>query len=184
MKVYCTLVAGMLAAAVALWLAQVVEAGPVPSVDLGAIQPPDHNKVFLVGHGVGVQIYACSATNTGFAWTFVAPRANLFNDEGKLIITHFAGPTWEANDGSRVVGTVVPGGSVTVDRTAVPWLLLAATPSHHGAAGGRLGRTTFVQRINTTGGIAPDAATCNAGTVGARAEVPYTADYLFWKRTG
>jgi Protein of unknown function (DUF3455) len=82
------------------------------------------------------------------------------------------------------VGKVVDGGSVTVDPTAVPWLLLAATPSDRGPAGGRLGDTTFIQRLNTAGGIAPAATTCNPATVGARAEVPYTADYYLWKKTG
>jgi hypothetical protein len=61
------------------------------------IQVPDGNKVFLVGHGVGVQIYSCNATSSGFAWGFVAPRANLYDDSGKLIITHFgrmSGSSW------------------------------------------------------------------------------------------
>ena len=77
---------------------------------------PAGNKVFLVGHAVGVQIYSCSSTPTGFGWTFVAPRADLFNDRGKLIMSHFGGPTWQARDGSRVVGKVA--GTATVDRKA------------------------------------------------------------------
>jgi hypothetical protein len=57
--------------------------------------------------------------NAGVVWSFVAPRANLYADNGKVIVTHFGGPTWEARDGSRAVGRVVDGGSVTVDRTAI-----------------------------------------------------------------
>jgi len=44
--------------------------------------------------------------------------------------------------------------------------------------------TTYIQRINTTGGLAPPAAECTAATVGTVAEVAYTADYYFWKKTG
>ena len=53
--------------------------------------------MFLIGHAVGVQIYSCN----GVVWSFVAPRANLVDDQGKLIISHFAGPTWQAKDGSK-----------------------------------------------------------------------------------
>jgi hypothetical protein len=139
----------------------------------------DGSKVFLVGHGVGVQIYSCNATASGFTWGFVAPRANLYDDNGKLIITHFAGPTWQAKDGSKVVGGLAK--AVTVDRTAIPWLRLSAVSTAPGPDGDRLAHTTFIQRIATTGGVAPAAAECNAGTAGTVTEVPYTADYYFWK---
>jgi hypothetical protein len=72
---------------------------------------------------------------------------------------------------------------VTVDTTAIPWLLLSAR-TFAGADGDRLVPTTYVQRIETAGGLAPPAPTCTAATAGAVAEVPYTADYYFWKRTG
>jgi hypothetical protein len=137
----------------------------------GGIKVPEGNKLFLVGHAVGVQIYSC----TPIGWTFVAPRANLYKDNGELVATHFAGPTWQGKDGSTVVGARVNG--VTVDATAVPWLLLSAVSTTEG----RFAKTTFIQRIATTGGLAPAAASCNASTAGAQAEVPYTADYTFWK---
>jgi len=175
------LLAGVLAAAAVLSLTQVALAGPPPPVVPSKIQVADGNKVFLVGHAVGVQIYSCNATSSGFAWGFVAPRANLYDDHGKLIITHFAGPTWQAKDGSRVVGQLVD--FITVDPTAIPWVLLSASTTP-GPDGDRLVATTYVQRIATTGGLAPPAADCNAATAGAVAEVPYTADYYFWKRTG
>ena len=74
---------------------------------------------------------------------------------------------------------------MTVDPTAIPWLLLKATVHTEGPTGGdRLVPTTFIQRINTVGGIAPAAASCSAATVGARADVPYTADYLFFTKSG
>lgn len=175
--------AGLVAAAAALALIPLAQAGPKPPVVPGPIAVGAGNKVFLVGHAVGVQIYTCAAGTTGFAWTFVAPRANLYDDHGKLIVTHFAGPTWQAKDGSKVVGQVVDGGRVTVDPTAIPWLLLAAVPTAS-SPGGKLGHTTFIQRIATTGGLAPAAATCNATTAGNVAEIAYTADYYLWKKHG
>jgi Protein of unknown function (DUF3455) len=175
------LLAGIVAAAVVLSLAQAAQAGPPAPVVPSKIEVGDGNKVFLVGHAIGVQIYSCNATSSGFAWGFVAPRANLYDDNGKLIITHFAGPTWQAKDGSRAVGHVVD--SVTVDPTAIPWVLLSASTTP-GPDGDRLVATTFIQRIATTGGLAPPAADCNAATAGTVAEVPYTADYYFWKHTG
>jgi hypothetical protein len=172
------LLAGIVAAAAALSLVQVAQAGPPAPVVPGAITVPDGNKVFLVGHGVGVQIYSCN----GVVWGFVAPRANLYANNGKLIITHFAGPTWQAKDGSTVVG--LAEASITVDPTAIPWLRLSAASTAAGSDGDLLVGITFIQRIATTGGLAPPAAECNATTAGTVAEVPYTADYYFWKRTG
>jgi hypothetical protein len=172
------LLAVIAAAAAALPLMQVAQAGPPPPVVPDAIKVPVGNKVFLIGHAVGVQIYSCN----GVVWSFVAPRANLYNKHGKLIITHFAGPTWEAKDGSTVVGRAEA--SITVDPTAIPWLRLAAASTAAGPDGDRLVATTYVQRIATTGGLAPPAAECNATTAGTVAEVPYTADYYFWKKTG
>jgi hypothetical protein len=172
------LLPAIVAAAAVLSLTQVAQAGP-PSPDVPPeIQVPAGNKVFLVGHAVGVQIYSCN----GVAWGFVAPRANLYNDHGKLIITHFAGPTWQAKDGSRVVGLAEK--AVTVDRTAIPWVRLSAASTAAGPDGDRLVATTYIQRIATTGGLPPPAADCNPTTAGTVAEVPYTADYYFWKHTG
>jgi hypothetical protein len=72
--------------------------------------------------------------------------------------------------------------NITVDATAIPWLQLAVASTAAGPDGDRLVNTTFIQRIATTGGLAPPAAECNTTTAGTEAEVPYTADYYFWKR--
>src|SRR3954454_15209819 len=85
-------------AAIAAFLVPLAQATKPPVPDVPAdIKVPDGNKLFLVANATGVQIYTCTATG----WTFVAPRADLFDDNGKLIITHFAGPTWESKDGSQ-----------------------------------------------------------------------------------
>ena len=74
--------------------------------------------------------------------------------------------------------------SVTVDATAIPWLRLSAASTAAGTDGDRLVDTTYIQRIATTGGLAPPATECTAATAGTVAEIPYTADYCFWKHTG
>jgi Protein of unknown function (DUF3455) len=172
------------AAAVAVMTAlpaQAANAGPTPPSVPPEIAVQAGHKLFLVGHAVGVQIYRCNATGSGYGWSFVGPRANLYGDNGKLITTHFGGPTWQAKDGSTAVGTLVR--PAPVDPTAIPWLLLSAkgTP---GADGDRLARTTYIQRIATTGGLMPSAGECNVSTAGTVNEVAYTADYYFWKAKG
>jgi len=177
------LVAAIVAAATAAGpMAQIAHAEPQGPAVPSTIAVEDGNKVFLVGHAVGVQIYSCNATSSGPSWGFVAPRADLYNESGHLISTHFGGPTWQAKDGSSVMAERVDG--VTVDPTAIPWLLLKKVSTTAGPDGDRLLNTTFIQRTATTGGLAPAAAACNATTTGTSVEVPYTADYHFWKSTG
>ena len=171
----------VLAAVAALPLAQVADAKTEAPDVPGDIRVEEGHKVFLSGHAVGVQIYRCNATAGGFAWGLVAPRATLYDDNGKPIIEHFGGPTWHARDGSSVVAA--RDGQANVDSTAIPWLRLRATSTSAGPDGDRLVRTTFIQRVATTGGVAPAAASCNAVTTGEQVEVPYTADYYFWKAT-
>ena len=146
---------------------------PVPT----KVQVPAGHKPFLLAHAVGVQIYTCTAASGTPKWQFVAPSADLYGENGKRIGTHYAGPTWETNDGSRVKGARVDG--VTVDPTAIQWLLLKATPEAPGED--RLGETTYIQRLATVGGLEPAAADCQTGTVGSERRIPYTADYRFWK---
>jgi hypothetical protein len=172
------IVASVVALVAAFPLAQGAAAGPsAPSVPTD-IQVGAGNKVFLVGHAVGVQIYSCTASG----WTLVAPRADLYGDNGKLIATHFGGPTWQAQDGSRVLGQRDSG--VTVDPTAIAWLKLSAKSVSAGDDGDRLAHTTFIQRVATAGGLPPAAFACSAGALGDIQEIPYTADYYFWKATG
>jgi hypothetical protein len=136
-----------------------------------AIAVPPGNKVHFHGFGVGVQIY----TWNGSSWGTAVPEAVLFHAEG-IVAIHFAGPTWESNSGSRVVGALPPK-AVTVDPDAIPWLRLSAK-SPEGP--GILADTTYIQRVNTTGGKAPSA---DGAFVGQVARVPYTADYFFYRRT-
>jgi hypothetical protein len=142
--------------------------------DLGAcqnLQVPDGHKVSFHVYANGVQIYRWNGTS----WVFVAPEALLFADSGEqgVVGTHYAGPTWESNSGSKVVGAVVD--RCTPDPADIPWLWLRAVST---SGPGILHRTTFIQRVNTLGGIAPVAP----GSVpGEEALVPYTTEYFFYR---
>jgi hypothetical protein len=136
-----------------------------------AIAAPAGNKLAFMLDAEGVQIYACNGT----AWALQGPDADLFNRGHRIAGSHYAGPTWEALDGSTVVGSRLAG--VTVDPTAIPWLLLQAV-SHAGE--GRMAKVSYIQRLSTVGGLAP-AAGCDADHVGALAEIDYTATYAFYE---
>ncbi len=130
------------------------------------------NKIHFHGLGIGVQIY----TWNGSSWTGPVPEATLFDADGNVVAIHFAGPTWESNSGSKVVGTVIPP-RITVDTNAIPWLKLqAVTPEGPGI----FADTTFIQRVNTVGGKAPATPGTSVGQV---ARVPYMADYFFYRNT-
>ena len=145
------------------------------------IQVPAGNVPFLVGHATGTQNYTCQLTSSGYSWSLVGPSATLVDDQGKHIMSHYAGPTWQAKDGGTVVGARVNG--VTVSPSAIPWLLLRATSTTEGPDGDRLTDTTYIQRINTTGGLAPTSG-CDAATLGTARNVSYTADYYFYRAAG
>ena len=134
-----SLATAIVAAAALTPLTQVAQAKPQAPAVPSNIAVAAGNKVFFATHAIGVQIYPCNATATGYAWGASTPRANLYNRYGKLIGTHFAGPSWQLKNGSTVVGSVVD--RATVDATAIPWLLLSATPT----SAGHLKRTTFIQ---------------------------------------
>ena len=123
----------------------------------------------------GVQIYECrnKVGGTGTEWVFVAPEADLFDTQGAPAGKHYAGPHWEAADGSRIVGTVKARADAPL-AGAIPWLLLSARSV---GGPGRLSKITSVQRVNPAGGAAP-ATGCDAATLGRTERVPYTADYI------
>lgn len=123
----------------------------------------------------GVQIYECRARTggtEGSEWVFVAPQAELADVLGQDAGTHYAGPHWEARDGSKIVGSVKARADAP-QAGAIPWLLLGTRSV---GRTGRFARITSVQRLNTTGGVAPPGE-CTLGTT---ARVPYTADYVLF----
>jgi hypothetical protein len=146
-------------------------AQPVPQ----QLQPPASEQLLLQVYAKGEQIYTCKEDVTQYTWTLKAPDAQLFDKDGKPFGKHFAGPSWEANDGSRVTGKAVAN-VPSPDADSIPWLLVSVV-SHEGS--GVLSRTTSIQRLNTKGGKAP-AAGCDSAHAGKELRVPYSADYLFY----
>ena len=143
-----------------------------------ALAVPAGNKLAFVYDATGVQIYGCDATATGYGWVFRAPEAKLYGHKGKQTGIHYAGPTWESNDGSKVVATKLaefPAGP-----NDIPWLLLGAA-SHAGK--GRMTDVTFIHRLETVGGKAPIGG-CDATHVGETVGVDYAATYYFYEARG
>jgi len=172
---------------VAVCLTAPASAGKVTPPPLpGVIQPPAGHHAYRQGHAVGTQDYVC--LSGGWASPAYGPQATLFNDDDDQVMTHFLSPnpeesntprpTWQdSRDSSTVWANPVPGAAVTPDASAIPWLLLQVVGAANGPSGGdRMAGTTFIQRINTTGGLRPTSPCVE----GAKALVPYTADYLFY----
>jgi hypothetical protein len=132
-----------------------------------SIDVPPHSRLLLRAVGRGDQVYGCVNDH----WALNAPDAKLFNQEGSVVGRHFAGPTWQLNDGSWVKARVVVK-QVAPDATAVPWLLLESV-----GGTGRLATVRFIQRTETHGGNAPDGS-CRQS---AMRRVPYTATYSFYE---
>ena len=150
---------------------------PAPEVP-AILQVPAGNVVSYHTYAEGVQVYVCTETSPGvYGWIFREPVATLYGNAGYNGVTgtHYAGPTWESNSGSKVVGTRLQGATVNPD--AIPWLLLGAVSSQ---GPGVFNGTTYIQRVNTVGGKAPSTG-ANASTVGDEVHVPYTAEYFFYK---
>jgi len=139
------------------------------------LQPPATEQLLLQVHAKGDQIYTCKGDAAQFAWTLDGPDAQLFDKDGKSFGKHFAGPSWEAQDGSRVTGKAVAH-APSPDADSIPWLLVNIV-GHEGA--GVLSRATTIQRLNTKGGKAP-ATGCDASHGGREVRVAYSADYLFY----
>jgi hypothetical protein len=138
-------------------------------------QPPADEQLLLQVHAQGDQIYTCKSDAARFTWTLKAPDARLFDKDGKPFGKHFAGPSWEANDGSRVTGKAVAN-APSPNADSIPWLLINIL-SHDGK--GVLSSTATIQRINTKGGKAPTSG-CDASHAGQEVRVSYSADYLFY----
>ena len=141
------------------------------------IKAPAAEEVVLQAHASGSQIYVCQPGTDGkFAWTLKAPDAVLRDQQGAIIGSHFAGPTWKDNDGSEVTGKAIAKVD-SPDSNSIPWLLVSAT-GHSGD--GVLSHVSSIQRIHTKGGLPPPAADCNAAKQGVETKSSYTADYYFY----
>lgn len=151
---------------------------PVPSQIAAG---PDETLV-LIGAGTGVQVYRCDLTAGGptpsntYEWVLQAPDAVLRDPSERYLGKLYLGPTWEAEDGSKVVGTIDARRDAT--NGSIPWLRLKVRST---GGPGTLNGVTTVIRAMTTGGV-PRAAGCNELERGRIARVDYTADYYFYAR--
>jgi len=141
------------------------------------LKVPAGEKVFIHAQAKGVQIYSCAAGTVGkHSWMLKAPKAELLDEQGKLIGEHFAGPTWKLKDGSEVTGKMVAKHDAPKAGT-IPWLLVTVT-GHKG--NGALESVTTIQRVNTDGGMPDAKTTCDETTRGTEVQAGYTADYYFY----
>jgi lipid-A-disaccharide synthase-like uncharacterized protein len=159
------------------------------------LQVPAGNQAFREGHAIGTQNYICLPSDGSVAWTLVGPQATLFTHRFRQVITHFLSPnpdesgtpraTWQHSlDTSAVWAVAIASSSDPgfVAPGAIPWLLLQVVGAQPGPTNGhRLTATTFIQRVHTTGGVAPSTGCVAVTEVGQRAFVPYTADYIFYE---
>ncbi len=143
--------------------------------DQQRVAAPAGARLVLETAAQGVQIYTCEQTADGYRWAFIAPDAALFDETGRQIGTHFAGPSWQLLDTSKIIGEVVAQAPAP-EPHAIAWLLLRAK-SHQGT--GVLTGAELVRRTDTLGG-APPATPCDAPQVGTQARMRYTAHYLFY----
>jgi Protein of unknown function (DUF3455) len=148
------------------------ERQPIPDI----LSVPPGNVLLLQAYGIGVQRYTCPV----YATSAAVPHADLIANrkDGNLVAIHFSGPTWQALDGSSVVGDAAnakhfpaPGGA------GVDWLLL---PAKSTAGYGLFSRVTYIQRLYTDGGKPPAACNLNQTEV----LVDYSAQYLFYGPAG
>lgn len=75
-----------------------------------SIAAPANQTLTLETMASGYQVYECRAADEDparYQWAFKAPEAELYETAGNRLGRHYAGPTWEALDGSKVVGRVM-----------------------------------------------------------------------------
>ena len=170
------------AAAVALFCVACSDTKNVASdVVPASLRAPASQLMTLKARASGVQIYECRASKgdpSQYLWLLKAPDATLIDEAGRKVAKHYAGPTWEASDGSTVIGEVVARES-SPDPKSIPWLLLKATST---TGRGQFSAVRSIQRLNTSGGAAPTS--CTAKQAGRELRVKYSADYYFYVGSG
>jgi len=162
----------------------------------GDLNVSSDERAFLIAHAEGTQNYVCLPTAAGgYNWVLFGPQATLFDEDGGQVITHFLSanpveggtprPTWQhSRDTSRVWAALAAQSSdpAYVAPNSIPWFLLRPVGAQYGPEGGaRLTRTSAIQRVNTSGGVAPSTGCAASTDAGRKALVPYSADYVFYR---
>ena len=191
MRSSCFVAAALAIAAPFAAMATHIDPPKVPDT----IAVPAGSKAFLIGHAVGTQNYICLPDAAAAKWVLFGPQATLFDDDGKQIMTHFLSPnpaecgtlraTWQHSDRTSAVWAMKVAESDDaryVEPGAIKWFLLQVKGAEEGSRShDRLTKTTVVQRVNTSGGVAPASECAVTGDVGKTKFVPYSADYVFYK---
>ena len=142
-----------------------------------AVRAPAGQKVLMATTGVGEITYECREKKDmagQHEWAFVAPVATLYAADRKVVGKYYAGPTWESLDGSRVTGKQLAVAPASAGN--IPLQLVKADPA---MGAGAMTGVSYIQRLNTKGGVAP-AVACDAAGKGKRQVVAYEADYVFY----
>jgi hypothetical protein len=158
---------------------------------------PEGTELFLFTHAFGTQDYVCAASGSGVAFVLTTPEAVLFDNPGRRVVNHYFSPnpveggtiraTWQSTRDSSVFwGKLAASATFQTDPDfvapdAIAWLTLGRAGVLVGVGGGtELAVATFVQRVNTVGGLAPSTGCTSPGDIGHKAFVPYEADYVFY----
>ena len=142
-----------------------------------AVRAPAGASLKMATTGVGEITYECrekAAAAGQYEWAFVGPVATLYAADRKTVGKYYAGPTWEASDGSKITGKQVAMSPAAAGN--IPMQLVKTDPA---MGAGAMSGVTYIQRLNTKGGVAP-ASSCDAASKGKRQQVAYEADYVFY----
>jgi hypothetical protein len=142
-----------------------------------AVRVPAGQKQMMATSATGEITYECREKKDmagQHEWVFVGPVATLYGGDKKTVGKYYAGPTWEAADGSKVTGKQVAVAPATPG--SIPLQLVKAEPA---MGAGAMQGVSYIQRLNTKGGVAP-AMACDAAGKGQRKVVAYEADYVFY----
>jgi hypothetical protein len=182
--------------ALILTLAIAPNAAPVAQTALPAnLEVPAGNLPFLITRAEGTQNYVCVPSGPSFVWAFFGPQATLLNENNQQVATHFLSPnpaeggtpraTWQDSGDTSALWAAMVASSTDpnfVAPGAIPWLLLRTVGTQLGSTlGNKFAVTTYVQRVNTEGGVAPGAGCRSARDAGKKALVPYSTDYVFYR---
>jgi hypothetical protein len=142
------------------------------------LNPPAGHVLHAVLKAKGVQIYECRTS----AWALLEPAASLtgvtLHPVRKVSALHFRGPSWQSDqDGSLLEGD--PDGVVRVPSEHPDSIQQLRIRAKLTRGSGVFGAVTYVQRLDTVGGVAP-AGSCAGGTTA----VPYRAVYRFFVAKG
>jgi hypothetical protein len=154
---------------------QAATSQPAPAgVDApAALKVPDGNRLTGVFSAAGVQTYTC----TDGAWKLLEPAATLSVKKDRAhrpVALHSRGPVWVSTvDGSAVNAAAIANSPKT---GTIPELLLKSTATR---GTGVFAEVSYIQRLDTHGGVAPTTACTGTGT--DQVSVPYSATYAFYK---